>query len=354
MRYVGVSKVVELIGKIGLKTAIVELAAVLEDDYRRWLEFSKSPRYAAHSPKGVVELMPIADASLFGCKYVNGHPANPQRGLQTVIGFGVLADMETGYPLMLAEMTIMTALRTAAMSAVAARALARDNSRTMAMIGLGSQSEFQAVAFQELLGINRLQVFDIDDAATCKFVQNMRRHDIEIAVAKNAPEATHGADIVTTVTADKRKATILSDNMVGSGVHINAIGGDCPGKTELQREIVERSSVFVEYAPQTRIEGEIQQVSEDFPVTELWEVLAGSAPGRQRQDQITLFDSVGFAIEDLSALRYLYAKADEMGCFDELDLLAEPRDPRDLYGLLLHETIDRQSPDLTIRTGTSN
>src|SRR5690606_5578896 len=99
-------------------------------------------------------------------------------------------------------------------------------------------------------------------------------------------------------------ATILTDNMIGSGVHINAVGGDCPGKTELHRDILLRSSVFVEFPPQTRIEGEIQQLPEDHPVTELWQVISGDVPGRVSDAQNTLFDSVGFAIEDFSALRY--------------------------------------------------
>ncbi|TGV62131.1 ornithine cyclodeaminase, partial [Mesorhizobium sp. M00.F.Ca.ET.149.01.1.1] len=118
-------------------------------------------------------------------------------------------------------------------------------------------------------------------------------------------DAVEGVDIITTVTADKQYATILTDNMVGSGVHINAVGGDCPGKTELHRDILLRSDIFVEFPPQTRIEGEIQQLDADHPVTELWQVMTGQAEGRKAPEQITLFDSVGFATEDFSALRYV-------------------------------------------------
>ena len=82
--------------------------------------------------------------------------------------------------------------------------------------------------------------------------------------------------------------------MVGPGVHINAIGGDCPGKTELHRDILLRADTFVEYPPQTWIEGEIQQMDRSYPITELWQVVAGLAPGRRDAQQITLFDSVGF------------------------------------------------------------
>ena len=144
-----------------------------------------------------------------------------------------------------------------------------------------------------------------------------------------------GAQILTTCTADKRNATVLTDNLVGAGVHINAIGGDCPGKTELAKAILLRSDIFVEFPPQTRIEGEIQQLDADYPVTELWQVISGTAPGRTRDDQITLFDSVGFAIEDFSALRYLRDAVDRTGLCHMLDLLADPDDPRDLYGMLM-------------------
>jgi ornithine cyclodeaminase len=123
--------------------------------------------------------------------------------------------------------------------------------------------------------------------------------------------------------------------MVGSGVHINGVGGDCPGKTELHHDILLRSSIFVEYPPQTRIEGEIQQLPADHPVTELWQVITGQATGRRNTREITLFDSVGFAVEDFSALRYIRAKMLETGLYDNLDMIADPDDPRDLFGMIL-------------------
>ena len=95
-----------------------------------------------------------------------------------------------------------------------------------------------------------------------------------------------------------------------------------------------RSEIFVEYPPQTRIEGEIQQLAPDHPVTELWRVIAGEAPGRRSPGQITLFDSVGFAIEDFSALRYVHSKLADGDFHKDLDLLADPDEPRDLLGMV--------------------
>jgi ornithine cyclodeaminase len=180
-----------------------------------------------------------------------------------------------------------------------------------------------------------VRLYDIDPSATEKCLRNLAGLGLSVTACRTAEEAMEGAQIVTTCTADKAYATILTDNMVGSGVHINAIGGDCPGKTELHRDILLRSDIFVEYPPQTRIEGEIQQLDPEHPVTELWQVIAGQAPGRRDAAQITLFDSVGFAIEDFSSLRYVHDQAEARGFYEDLDLLADPDDPRDLYGMLL-------------------
>jgi ornithine cyclodeaminase len=337
VQFVDVRNVIDLVSAVGVEKFLIGMASYIEADFRRWPAFEKVARVASHSAEGVIELMPASDGEQYGFKYVTGHPKNTREGLQTVTAFGVLSNVGTGYPQFLSEMTITTALRTAATSAVAAKYLARENSSTMAIIGLGAQSEFQALAFRALLGITKLRVFDVDPAATDKFKANLAGLGFEIVSAPGAAEAVLGADIVTTVTADKLNATILSDNMVGAGVHINAVGGDCPGKTELQRDILLRADVFVEFPPQTRIEGEIQQMGPDFPVTELWQVITGAAAGRRSADQITIFDSVGFATEDFSALRYLRDQVQGTPHYSTIDLLAEPTDPRNLFGLLARD-----------------
>lgn len=323
-----------IVSEVGLRQFWLRLVDYLREDFERWESFDKSSRLASHSQGGVIELMPACDGETFSFKFVNGHPGNASLGLQTVAAFGALADVATGYPLLLADMTLATAFRTAATSALAARYLARPDSKTMALIGSGAQSEFQASAFQAALGINRLRIFDIDGEAAKKFERNMAGSGLSVVRCASAQDAVIGADVVTTITADKKIATILSDNMVGAGTHINAVGGDCPGKCELARDILLRSQIFVEYAPQTRVEGEIQQVSADHPVTELWEVILGRKPGRASTTGITLFDSVGFAIEDFSVLRLLRDLAREIGVAEKIDLIAAPPNPKDLFALL--------------------
>jgi len=332
--FVSVDNMMKLVHHIGIEPMLAGLVDYIEEDFRRWDLFDKTPRVASHSKEGVIELMPTSDGEVYGFKYVNGHPKNAKEGLQTVTAFGVLATVDTGYPVLLSEMTVLTALRTAATSAMVAKHLAPEGARTLALIGNGAQSEFQALAMRVICGIERVRLFDVDSAATDKTVRNLQGLGLVLEPCALAEEACEDAQIITTCTADKQYATILTDNMVGSGVHINAIGGDCPGKTELHRDIISRSDVFVEYTPQTRIEGEIQQMPDDFTVTEMWQVINGIAPGRKDAAQITLFDGVGFAIEDFSALRYVRDQLQATGLYQDLDMIADPDDPRDLFGMV--------------------
>ena len=333
--FVSVDHMLQLINDIGIETMLKGLAEYIEQDFKRWPQFDKTPRVASHSEDGVIELMPTSDGQTYGFKYVNGHPKNTKEGLQTVTAFGLLADVYTGYPVLLSEMTLLTALRTAATSAMVAKHLAPKGAKTMAMIGNGAQSEFQCLAFQAVCGIDTVRLYDIDARATQKAARNLAGRGLNVIACTTPEAAIEGAEIITTCTADKQYATILTENMVGAGVHINAIGGDCPGKTELHRDILLRSSIFVEYPEQTRIEGEIQQLDPDHPVTELWQVILGETQGRVDDRQITLFDSVGFAIEDFSALRFIRDQIREHAHFIDLDMLADPDDPRDLFGMVL-------------------
>ena len=335
--YLGAEDVVRLVRRKGLSACLAGVAQRIEADFLRWHAFDKSARVACHSDTGVIELMPIADAAQFAFKYVNGHPKNTREGLPTVMAFGVLADVDTGAPRLLSELTLVTAIRTAAMSAVAARRLARPGSRCMALVGNGAQAEFQALAMRDLVGIRTLRLFDTDPAASAKLAANLAGQGLQVQLCASTAEAVRGADIVTTVTADKAYATILTPEMIEPGMHVNAVGGDCPGKTELHRGVLEAARVFCEFEPQTRIEGDIQQMPADFPVTEFWRVLAGLDAGRRSVEEVTVFDSVGFALEDYCALAFLHDTALALGIGQPVELVACAPNPKNLYGLLLEE-----------------
>ena len=331
-RFVDVPTMSRLIEEVGIASFIGDLAAEIESDFVRWHDFDKRARVANHSKIGVIELMPVSDADRYAFKYVNGHPGNTLQGLFTVMAFGVLADVDTGYPVLLSELTVATALRTCATSLVAARALARPGARRMALIGNGAQSEFQALAFHHHLGIDEIAVYDIDPGATEKLVRNLAGcAGLRIRRATSTADAVRGADIVTTVTADKAYATILTPDMIEPGMHVNAVGGDCPGKTELHADVLRQARVVVEYEPQTRVEGEIQQLPPDFPVVDLWRVLTKAEVGRADDRQVTVFDSVGFALEDYSTLRYVLAQSERRNLGVVVELVPWADDPKDLF-----------------------
>ncbi|WP_426148520.1 ornithine cyclodeaminase [Polaromonas sp. DSR2-3-2] len=350
--------VAAMVRKQGMVPTLRGMTACIEQDFLRWSHFDKSARLASHSPGGVIELMPIADAGHYSFKYVNGHPKNTAQGLPTVMAFGVLADVATGMPILLSELTLATALRTAATSALAARALARPESRVMALIGNGAQSEFQALAFHHLRGIEEIRLYDTDAAATAKLMRNLQANPdaagLHLRACASSLEAVRGADIVTTVTADKTQAAIITAGMLSPGTHLNAVGGDCPGKTEIHPEVLAAAKVFVEYEPQTRAEGDLQQMPSGFAVTELWQVLAGHAAGRGSAAQVTVFDSVGFALEDFSALRYLYAQARLLGLGQSLPLIPRLDDPKDLYQLLKPAILNSKAPMKQITHNTES
>ncbi len=333
-RYLDLETVAKYLKEKGAANVIADVVEYIEEDFKRFDDFQKMPRTAHHSPVGVCELMPVGNDDIYTFKYVNGHPSNPKKNFLTVMGLGLLADVQTGYPLMFSEMTLLTAIRTAATSVFAARHLANKDAKKMALIGNGSQSEFQALGFHKVLGINEIHLFDIDPAATDKLMENLKDVEgLKLIKFDNVKDALKGCDIVTTVTADKKFNTILTKDMIEPSMHLNAVGGDCPGKTELDSEILYMGNVYVEFEPQSRIEGEIQHMPEDFKVTHMSDVLKAGGIDR-KHDDITIFDSVGFATEDFSMLRYMYEDAEKLNIGEQVILVPELENPKNLYSCL--------------------
>ena len=325
----------KIIDKIGFREYFLKLIATIEEDYKAWSDFDKMPRIATHVDGGVIELMPISNDYQYTFKYVNGHPKNPKTSNKlTVMATGQLSVVETGEPLMFTEMTLLTALRTAATSALAAKYLAKKDSKILAMIGNGAQSEFQYLVFSYLFDIQELRYFDVDDSAMDKMAANLFKYGVKLTPCRSTEEAIENADIITTVTADKRYQTILTEDMISKDVFINALGGDCPGKTELSTELVKKSKVVVEFLEQSKIEGEIQHLGDEYTCPELHEVVNGKVDLNVEKDGTIIFDSVGFALQDYSVLRLTYQLAKEHGIGQEMNLIPDMKDVKDLYSLL--------------------
>jgi ornithine cyclodeaminase len=335
MKILTVENLIYLTKKHGLKQTFNGMRNEIFKDFQKWDDFDKSPRIANHSKTGVIELMPISNKSIYSMKYVNGHPNNYKYNLPTVMAYGMLSNVNTGEPFLISELTFSTAIRTACTSVMAAQILAPDNCKSMAIIGNGAQSEFQALAFYYLMGINNFKLYDIDKKASIKLAKNLSTFsNINITISNNTFEACKDVDIITTITADKAYRTIIDKHMIRLGQHINAVGGDCPGKTELSKDVLLYSSIFTEYTPQTRIEGDIQQMSSDFPVTELQEIIKTNKKYARQKNEITVFDSVGFALEDYSTLNFFNNLSNKYKVGKNINLISKTNDPKNLFSIL--------------------
>ena len=335
-KVITVQDIALIINKHGFDNFMLDLVGYIKDDFTRWHEFDKSPRHAIHVDDGVIELMPTADSKYYTYKYVNGHPKNPLTARQTVVATGQLSLVENGYPQLVSEMTTLTALRTAATTIIACDLLSRQDSSVLAIIGTGAQSEFEVKAHLLVRKFTTIRYYDTDKKAMEKFANNLKGYNlIPCATAK---DAVVGADVVIVCTACKGHVIVVDDSWVSPGMHISGLGGDCPGKTELDAKTLCRSKIVVEFMPQTIIEGDIQLLSSDevnkFVYAELWELITGKKPARTNDTEITVFDSVGFAIEDYSILRLIFDLANKHSIGHEMDLIPQISDPKNLISVL--------------------
>lgn len=340
MKIITVESIAELLRRHGFGNFMLDLMRALKRDFARWESFTKMPRPAMHVPGGVLELMPICDnEQYYSYKYVNCHPKNPLTGKMTVVATGQLCRIDTGYPVMFSEMTVLTALRTGATAALATDHMARQNSHVLAIIGTGAQSEFQVKAMQSVRDIREVRFFDIDEDAMGKFGKNMSHAGIKLIPCTSSQQACLSADIITVCTACKAHVDVVNSAWLKNGVHINALGGDTIGKTELDIQILSQSKIVVEYFDQSFAEGEIQRFSVEeakrFVFAELHELIVGKKKGRNNNHEITLFDSVGIALEDYSVLRLVYELAQRYGIGEEFCLTPDIANPKDLFSSVM-------------------
>lgn len=337
-RIITIANLQELLRKHGLVPFYRDLLRYLKEDFARWDEFHKIPRVAAVVPNGIIELMPIWDARYYSYKYVNGHPGNTASNHLTVVAFGALSSIETGYPLLLSEMTLLTGMRTAATSALVSELMSQESTTHLAVIGTGAQSEFQVIAHQVVRPINTVQYFDVDAKAMQRFANNLKHTGLKLVPCRSIEETVRNCGIITTATAAPGHNEVVKDAWILPGVHLNGIGGDSPGKTEFSLTTLKRAKIAIEFYPQTEHEGEIQQ----FPANErqkhvyaeIWELVTGRKKGRSSKDEITCYDSVGFALEDYSILRLCHDLAEKYQIGEDLPLIPDLKDPKNLMGLL--------------------
>ena len=323
-----------LVDRVGVHALIDALAQSIETCFVQWQHFDKQPRCCMKNQGGVFELMPTLGQDYYAFKYVNGHAHNTDHGMPSVMGLGMLCDAVTGQPLFLSEMTLLTAWRTAVVTALGSKYCAPSQSCKLGLVGCGAQSEFLALAHERLLQVDQLYYYDLDQVAMEKMAKNLEHvSNLVLVPCASIQEVVEQSEVVVTATTAHGGKPIVTQKMLKPGLHISAIGGDSAGKTELDAKILDQAKLVVEFVPQTKVEGEIQQ-NLHVPIhAELWELIAGHKTGRDSDEEMTLFDSVGFAIEDYAALVCVYELATKYELLEQKIMIPALTHPKDLYAL---------------------
>ncbi len=257
-----------------------------------------------------------------GVKVVNSHPLNPRAGLPTVMALIVLNDPVSGFPQAILSATALTALRTAAAGALAAKLLARTDAASAGFIGAGTQARYQFRFLKLVRPIRSIAVYDVDKSRAEQFCEQARADGIDANVAPTAKDAAAAPIVVTTTPG---RGPVCAATAFLPGCHINAIGADAPGKQELPPEILIRAKVVVDHREQAIHSGEINiPIARGlFPPArihaELGEIVAGQKPGRAGDKDITIFDSTGLAIQDIAVAKRVFDRALDKGLGTRVD-----------------------------------
>ncbi len=300
-----------------------EVIPAIEQAFRDWAEGrGKMPAKSyLLLDRGDFRAMPASLPGAVGMKWVNVHPENPGHGLPTVMAVIIYNDPGTGYPLAIIDGTDITAYRTGATAAIAAKYLARKDAHTLGVIGAGRQAYTQILAHAEFFDLKQIKAYDIYPAAVDRLIKSLPRFPLRGC----SLEETAASDIVCTLTPVR--VPILKKEWVQPGTHINAIGADAAGKEELEPSLLKEAIVVVDDLGQASAAGEINvpiakglySLNEVYGT--LGEIVAGQKPGRKDEEAITIFDATGLAIEDVAIATIIYRKAKQAGTYQYIDLI---------------------------------
>jgi alanine dehydrogenase len=279
---------------------------------------------------GDVRTMPayLEETDIVAVKVVNSHPENRKHGLPTVMATVILVDPRTGAPEAIMGGTWITALRTGAAGAIAAKYLAKSNPKTIGIIGAGTQARTQLMGLQSVFKtIEEVKVWDLNEKAALKYAEEMKMHynQVNIFSVKNIEKAVQGADIIVTATPSRKP--LVSADWVGEGTHINCVGADAPGKQELDPAILVKSKIVVDDWKQSCHGGEINVplakgiIKREDVWGDICEIAAGLKARRTSSEEITVFTSTGLAIQDAATANIAYRKALKEGIGENVDIL---------------------------------
>lgn len=308
-----------------------DVMRVVEQAFRDWAEGKGKMPTKAYLvlDQGDFRAMAAALPAAVGMKWVNVHPQNPSRGLPTIMAIIIYSDPETGYPLAIMDATDITAYRTGATAAIAAKYLARQDSHTLGIIGAGRQAYTQIVAHAQVFDLKRIKVFDYSRAA----VEKLTGFFVEYPLVDCSLEEAAASDIVCTLTP--ARVPFLKKEWIIRGTHINAVGADAEGKEELEPSILKDAMVVVDDLGQASAAGEINVpirkglLAIDQVYGTLDEIIAGRKQGRRDENVTTVFDSTGLGIEDIAVAKLIYEKAKQAGNYMSMDIVAALKQPNE-------------------------
>ena len=291
---------------------------------------------------GVLEWMPVmhADGEIL-VKLVAYNPLNPDKYLlPTILSTLALFDSQTGRLKVLTDGLFLTAVRTAASSAVASRVLALPDSRIIGLVGAGAQAVTQLHALSRVFKLERALVFDTDAQAAASFAQRVSFIPVQVESVSLETLEAHSDIICTATTVAPGLGPVIKGNQLKVGIHINAVGSDLPGKTELPLALLQKSLVCPDFPEQAKDEGECQQLPADAELgPSLTELIKNRNDFTKFQGESTVFDSTGFALEDLVAVRLLHRHAKALGLGQKIEVEAIPSDPKNPYSFLTSHSL---------------
>jgi alanine dehydrogenase len=285
-------------------------------------------RVLVATPQGLLAAMPGAiegGAPALGAKLVSVFPENAKHGLETHQALIALFDASTGQPLALLDGRVITEIRTAAVSALATKVLAPPNARIAAILGTGVQARAHARALSDVMPLEELRVWGRNRLHAETFCKALRADGLPVRAVDSAQEACEGAAVICTVTASGEP--VVPSGIISGGVHINAVGACTPHKREIPADLMALAFIVVD-----SIEGALHEAGDivmaiadgALPahprLTLLADIVAGHAIGRSTPDEITLFESLGVAIEDVACAALVYERARQRGIGTNVDM----------------------------------
>lgn len=327
----------ELIEKKGINRFMDTAIDLVEESFIKFTnkEVENPQRKGLYFKKGLIEFMPAKLKNSAAClKVVSYYPKNSEYSLPSVIGTMILLDAETSFPLVIADATMLTNIRTGAASGVATKHLARKNSENLGIIGTGAQAITQLHAISRVLKLKEVYANDMEKKRAkrfAKFIEEYFNLPVNVCGKK---ELAENSDVLVTTTSTKRvEPPVVEYSWLKKGAHINAVGSDDPGKTELDINLIRNAKIFPDFYKQARDAGECQGLLGSEISAELGEVITGKKQGRENDKEITVFDSTGTAFEDLFVFNEIAKMAEKEGVGEKKNIISTPKDPYNLYSI---------------------